>query len=80
MYFLALGLFLVLLKALEMGPVADWSWWWVLLPFGLAVLWWAWADSTGYTRRKAMEKEDLRKQERIDAGRKRLGLPPVKRK
>lgn len=74
MYFLALGVLLVLLKALEMGPVADWSWWWVLLPFGLAVLWWAWADSTGYTRRKAMEKMDKKRQDRINKQRDALGI------
>ena len=74
MYFLALGVLLALLKVLEMGPVADWSWWWVLLPFGLAGLWWAWADSTGYTRRKAMEKMDKKRQDRINKQRDALGL------
>ncbi|MFN3736826.1 TIGR04438 family Trp-rich protein [Hydrogenophaga sp.] len=74
MYFLALGVLLALLKALEMGPVAAWSWWWVLLPFGLAVLWWAWADSTGYTRRKAMEKMDKKRLDRINKQRDALGI------
>jgi small Trp-rich protein len=80
MYLLVLGVVLLILKYLEVSPVASWDWWQVLLPFVLAMVWWWWADFSGYTRRKAMEKEDLRKQDRIDAGRKRLGLPPVKRK
>ena len=80
MYLLVLGVLLLILKYLEVAPVASWDWWSVLVPFPLAMLWWWWADFSGYTRRKAMEKEDLRKQERIDAGRKRLGLPPTKRK
>jgi len=35
-----------------------------LLPFAMAAAWWAWADSTGYTKRKAMEREDKRREER----------------
>jgi len=61
MYLLGLGLVLLLMKYLELGPVAAWSWWWVLAPFALAVAWWAWADSTGYTKRKAMEADDKRR-------------------
>ena len=76
MYLLGIGIVLLLLKYLEIGPVAVWSWWIVLAPFGLAVLWWAWADRTGYTKRKAMERDDLRKQARIDKQRDALGLGP----
>ena len=47
MYLLGLGILLALLKYLEIGPVAQWSWWVVLVPFGLTLLWWGWADSTG---------------------------------
>lgn len=64
MYLLGLGLILLLLKYAEVDPVAAWSWWWVLAPFGLAVAWWAWADSSGYTKRKAMEREDKRRDTR----------------
>ena len=64
MYLLGLGLVLLLLKYLEFGFVAQWSWWLVLSPFAAAVAWWAWADSTGYTKRKAMEREDKRRDER----------------
>ncbi|MDZ7920252.1 TIGR04438 family Trp-rich protein [Rhodoferax sp.] len=73
MYFLGIGLVLLLLKYLEVDPVAAWSWLTVLAPFGLAVAWWAWADSSGYTKRKAMERENARKQERIDRNRKAIG-------
>jgi small Trp-rich protein len=64
MYLLCLGLVLLGMKYFEWGPVALWSWWLVLTPFALAVAWWAWADSTGYTKRKAMEREDKRRDER----------------
>ena len=73
MYFVGLGLVLMLMKYLEMGPVADLSWLWVLSPFGLAVVWWAWADATGYTKRKVMEKEDARRKERIDKNKEAMG-------
>ena len=32
MYMLGLALVLTLLKYLDIGPVANWSWWWVLSP------------------------------------------------
>ncbi len=74
MWFLALGLLSVALKFFEIGPVAQWSWLIVLSPFGMALAWWAWADWSGYTKRKAVEREDLRKQERIDRQRSQLGM------
>lgn len=73
MYFLALGIVLMALKYLEIGPVAAWSWWWVLAPFALAVAWWSWADSSGYTKRKAMERENEKRQARIDRNKEAIG-------
>jgi small Trp-rich protein len=73
MYFLGLGLIFLILKYLEVDPVAGWSWLVVLAPFVLAIAWWAWADSTGYTKRKAMQREDERKQARIDRNRQAIG-------
>jgi len=79
MYLLGLGIILLLMKYLEMGPVAAWSWLVVLAPFGLAVIWWAWADASGYTRRKAMEGEDKRRQDRINKQREALGTQKRRR-
>jgi small Trp-rich protein len=76
MYFLGLGVVLLALKYLEIGPVAQWSWWLVLAPFALAVAWWSWADMSGYTKRRAVEREDRRKKTRIDKNRDAMGLPP----
>ena len=78
MYFLGLGLILLLLKYLEIGFVATWSWYVIGVPFALAALWWAWADSTGYTKRKAMEKMDQRKKDRINKHKEALGIRPRK--
>ncbi|MDD0837174.1 TIGR04438 family Trp-rich protein [Curvibacter sp. HBC61] len=80
MVFLGLGLLLLTLKYLELGPVALWSWYVVLAPFGLAALWWAWADSSGYTKRRAMEKLQKRKQDRIEKQKDALGLGVRKRR
>ena len=80
MYLLGIGIVLLLMKYLEIGPVAEWSWWVVLSPFAGAVAWWTWADWSGYTKRKAVERENVRKQARIDKSREALGLGPKKRK
>jgi small Trp-rich protein len=74
MYLLGIGLILLALKYLEIGPVAAWSWWVVLAPFALAVAWWSWADWSGYTKRKAVERENERKQARIDRSKEKLGI------
>ena len=74
MYLLLVGIILLAMKYLEVGPVAMWSWWGVLAPFGLAARWWAWADYSGYTKRKAVERENARKQARLDKQREQLGL------
>lgn len=76
MYLLGLGIILLAMKYLEIGPPAQWEWWVVLSPLGGAVLWWWWADWSGYTKRKAMERENKRKQARIDKSREQLGLGP----
>ncbi|MFV0680546.1 TIGR04438 family Trp-rich protein [Ottowia sp.] len=76
MYLLGLGIILLLLKWQQIGPVADWSWWWVLAPFAGAILWWAWADWSGYTKRKAMERDDVRKLERVNRHLEAIGAKP----
>lgn len=80
MLFLGLGIIFLLMWWLEIGPVATWSWYIVFAPFGLAIAWWAWADSSGYTKRKAMEKENAKKQARIDKNKEAIGTLTTKRK
>lgn len=74
MYLLLIGIVGLVMKYLEMGPVADWSWWIVLSPFALAVAWWAWADASGYTKQKEIDKMAKRKQARIDKQRDAMGM------
>jgi len=80
MYFLGLGLVLLAMKYLEVDPVATWSWWVVLAPFGLAMAWWAWADATGYTKKKVMEKENARRKERIERNKEAMGTLSSKKR
>jgi small Trp-rich protein len=80
MYFLGIGIVLLALWYLEIGPVAAWSWYVIAIPFGLAVVWWWWADSSGYTKRKAMERENAKRQARIDKNKENIGtIRPKKR-
>jgi small Trp-rich protein len=78
MYLLGVSLLLLLLKYMEIGPVATWSWWVIVGSFGATAAWWWWADATGYTKRKAMEKMDQRKQDRINKNKEALGMRPRK--
>ena len=80
MYFLLIGIAALVMKYLEFGPVAAMPWWVVLSPFGMAVAWWSWADSSGYTKRKEMGKMDKRKQDRLEKQREQMGMLPRKDK
>lgn len=80
MWFVVIGVIMLVMNLAGIGPLASWTWawdgdWWkMLLPFALAVVWWVWADSSGWTQRKAMQKVDEkregRRQKQLDA----LGL------
>lgn len=80
MAFLLLGLLTLAMKLAEFGPVAAWSWWLVLAPFGLAVAWWVYADSSGLTQRRAMARMERTKAERRDRNIAALGLSPRERR
>ena len=80
MYLLGLGLIFLVMKYFGLGPVAAWEWWWVLSPFGMAVLWWSWADWSGHTKKVAIAKEDKRRQERIERNHEALGTSGKKKK
>jgi small Trp-rich protein len=79
MYFLVAGIGLMVLKFFEIGFVAAWPWWWVLSPFAMAVVWWAWADATGYTKRKAMREMEQKKQNRLERQRAALTVKNKRR-
>jgi small Trp-rich protein len=78
MWFVAIGVLIQVLHLAEIGPVGAWTWrddWWLmLLPFVLAILWWAWADWSGLTQRKAMDRVDAKREARRQKALDALGL------
>lgn len=76
MYFVALGVLLLVMKIAEFGPVGEWGWLAVLWPFGLAVLWWAYSDKMGLTQKRAMDRMEERKAERRRKHLVALGIDP----
>ena len=67
MAFVLLGVLLLVLKLggwVQFSKDEFWAWAIVLAPFALAAVWWAWADSSGLTQRKAMRALDDRKESR----------------
>jgi small Trp-rich protein len=74
MVFIIVGVLLIGLKLADIGPVAAWSWWIVLAPFGLAAAWWAYADASGLTKRREMDKLEDRKVERRRKAMDALGI------
>jgi small Trp-rich protein len=74
MWFLLVGIVLLAMKLGEFGPGANWSWVAVLAPFGLAILWWQFSDSTGLTKRREIQKMDDRKAERRSKSLEALGI------
>ncbi len=84
MWFVVIGVALQVLNLAGIGPVGAWIWHdhWIEmgLPFALAVLWWLWADTSGWTQRKAMEKVDAKKQARREKQMDALGLPSRKKR
>lgn len=80
MIFVIIGVVVIVLHFLGIGPMADWGWrltedlWKFCLPFLFAIVWWAWADWSGHYKRREMrameEKRQKRRQENMEA----LGL------
>ena len=74
MFFLVMGVAGLILKYLEISPVAQLAWWMVLTPFGMALVWWAWADASGYSKRAEIKRMDARKQKRLKKQNAALGI------
>jgi len=70
MLFILLGLVLIGLNLLDVGPFGAWNWeffgdlWKFTLPFLLAVLWWIWSDKSGLNKRREMDRMEQKKKDR----------------
>ncbi len=73
MAFVVIGVLLLGLWLGKVGPFGEFSGWWVALPFGLAVLWWEFADRSGWTQRRAMQRMARRKLDRREKAMALLG-------
>ena len=80
MWFVVLGVIFIGMKLGDVEFVASWAWWWVLSPFALAVVWWAWSDSIGLTKKREMDKMEARKADRRRKNLENLGLYDPTRK
>ena len=67
MWIFYIGLVLLVSKLLDFGPLADLSWWWVLMPFVIALIWWeVFERRLGLDRKKAFDELEKAKRERIE--------------
>lgn len=84
MWFVAIGLIMLVMNFAGIGPVGAWSWsdkWWAfLLPFACAIITWWIADSTGYYQRRAQKNMDQKKVDRRNKSLEQLGMLPKGKK
>lgn len=68
MPFVWLGTVLVLMKWLEVGPVANLDWWWVLAPLGVALVWFEGLERLFGRDKRQMEMAEWEKQQKDRVG------------
>jgi len=61
------GVILVVLKLLDVGPLIEVSWWWILAPLAVAFVWFEWIEKlVGMDRRNVEHIEwEKRRKERV---------------
>ena len=69
-----IGVLLLVVKLAEFGPFANMSWWIVAAPFAAAVLWWNFADNSGLTKKREIDKMEQRKVDRRANAMEALGM------
>jgi len=69
------GVILVVLKLLDVGPLIEVSWWWILAPLAVALVWFEWIEKlVGMDRRNVEHIEwEKRRKERVSE---QFPLPP----
>ena len=64
-----------LLKILDIPPVGNWSWFWVLLPFGVLMLWWnVITPMIGWDKKMAEKKMQADEKEAAETKKKNRGF------
>lgn len=66
MWLIWLGVVLIVLKVLELGPFAEMSWWWIVLVGAIAFVWFEFIErNLGLDKKKAFDEIDKVKKLRI---------------
>ena len=66
MLLMIIGVALALMKYFEWGPVAAWSWWWVLSPLLLAFVWFeVFERLLGFDKKRAHDAMDKVRARRV---------------
>jgi len=66
MFLVWIGVTLLLLHVAGVAPFADWKWYWLMLPFGLALVWFEVFERVlGLDKKKGLDDVDKAKRKRI---------------
>ncbi|MEG0822023.1 MAG: TIGR04438 family Trp-rich protein [Burkholderiaceae bacterium] len=66
MYLVWLGLVLIVLKLLNVNYVGELSWWWIVLPLALALIWFEFFERRlGLDKKRAHDEYDQARQQRF---------------
>jgi small Trp-rich protein len=66
MWLIWVGVVLIVLKVLEVSVFSNLSWWWITVPFVLAMLWFELFERRlGLDKKKAFDEIDAHKKKRI---------------
>ena len=80
MFFVIVGVIVILLNLAGIGPIGEWTWNLTgdlrkfCVPFGLAIVWWIWTDASGLDKRREIAKMDAKKQARRAQNMATLGM------
>lgn len=80
MWFVLLGVGLIVLNLLGIGPTGGWDWkftgdlWKFTVPFICAALWWWFTDKSGLDKRREMARMEEKKAHRRKENLESLGL------
>lgn len=66
MWFIWVGVAMIILKVLDISVFSELSWWWIALPFGVGFLWFELVEKRlGMDKKKAFDEMDKAKKDRI---------------
>jgi len=80
MLFVLIGLALIVLNLVDIGPFGAWNWeffgdlWKFVVPFLLAIVWWVWSDKSGLNKRREMDRMEKKKLDRRKENLAALGM------